>query len=101
MNAIIRVYFSGKGKGAVLQNVYVPGKYRGQGIAKKLMTAMLAKLEGIEGLEMVGLGVYVTQEAAIELYKSFGFQIVKKETHIMHGDKEFPDQYLMEKAMRP
>jgi ribosomal protein S18 acetylase RimI-like enzyme len=63
------------------------------------MAAMLEKLERIEGLKVVGLSVYASQKAAIELYKSFGFQIAQTMQTPSYKGKEYLDQYRMEKAL--
>jgi ribosomal protein S18 acetylase RimI-like enzyme len=55
-------------------SMYVCPEHRGQGIGRKLMEAMLARLADEE---TVFLDVRVCQESAVRLYESMGFRTFK------------------------
>jgi GNAT superfamily N-acetyltransferase len=54
--------------------VYVAPEVRGQGIAKALMLALEQRAEQLEGLLVLNLAVTRTQEHAVALYRSLGYQ---------------------------
>ena len=57
-----------------ITNVAVSAEFRGKGIGKKLMEQFLKEAKNA-GVRTVILEVRVSNEAAIQLYKSFGFTI--------------------------
>jgi ribosomal protein S18 acetylase RimI-like enzyme len=88
------------GKAAFIQNVYVPKQYRGRGISRKLMAEMISKLETVENLHKIELEVFSTQGAAIKLYESFGFKIVKHNKDFKVYDGKAIDKYEMEREVQ-
>ena len=57
-----------------ITSVYVRENRRGQGIGRKLMEALIDRLEST-GIMDVGLAVTATNEGALRLYESLGFNI--------------------------
>lgn len=61
-------------KGKVVA-VYVAPVARNQGIARKLMEALIGRARRYEGIEQIQLTVTQTQVAARKLYESLGFRV--------------------------
>ncbi len=61
--------------------------YRGKGLGKRLLDVALAQARE-KGLERVELEVYSTNEAAIHLYRSAGFEVegIKKKVRKLDGE---------------
>ncbi len=70
--------------------VYVAESSRGKGVGRKLMRELLSKVRQQPGLERVLLIVNTNQTAAIELYRSLGFQSFGRERHNL----KFNDVYV-------
>lgn len=75
--------------------IMVGKEYQGKGIGKALMGALLDLSDNWLMLVRVELGVFTDNEKAINLYKSFGFEIegTKKYSIIRNG--KYDDEYLM------
>ena len=58
--------------------VYVTPEARGGGISRSMMEALLERGTEIEGVEQILLSVTANQEAALRLYHSLGFQVVRQ-----------------------
>jgi ribosomal protein S18 acetylase RimI-like enzyme len=58
---------------ATVWGVYVSPAGRGQGLAKRLLRAVIDRARTVEGLEILQLGVGVTNEAAKAVYAASGF----------------------------
>jgi GNAT superfamily N-acetyltransferase len=56
--------------------VYVPIEHQGQGIAKQIMTALIAAARQLPGIEQLQLTVNLNGGAAPALYQSLGFQSI-------------------------
>lgn len=82
---------------AYIWGVYVKKEYRGQGISKKIMQALLEELQKNGEIAKANLNVNTAQLPAVELYKSLGFQMVGTLHKEMKIDGEFVDEYAMEK----
>ena len=54
--------------------VYVSERWRGHGVGRQLMTALLEKARAQTGLERITLHVATVQVAARQLYASLGFK---------------------------
>ena len=54
--------------------VYVSERWRGHGVGRQLMTALLEKARAQTGLERITLHVATVQVAARQLYASLGFE---------------------------
>ena len=76
--------------------VYVTPGARGAGIAYKMMRALLERASMIEGMEQVLLSVAATQEPAIRLYRSLGFQSFGREPRALRiGDRYIDEEYMV------
>ena len=80
--------------------VYVKQEYRGQGLARALMTAVLDRVRGYPDLRKVNLGVAATQGSAERLYRSLGFEQFGYEHAALSVAGEFVDQYWMTLRLR-
>ncbi len=77
--------------------LFVDKKYRGLGIGKKLMQAIIKKLTARYGVREISLEVHEKNIAAISLYESLGFKKVKK----LRGYYDGEDGWLMVKRVLP
>jgi len=76
--------------------VYVISAYRGRGIARQLMHALLDHAAGIEGLEQIDLCVTTTQSGAAALYRSLGFEVYGREPRALKvGDRYFGQEHML------
>ena len=76
--------------------VYVTPGARGAGIAYQMMQALLERVRMIEGIEQVLLSVSATQEPAIRLYRSLGFQSFGREPRALRiGDRYIDEEYMV------
>jgi len=84
---------------ALIGTVYVDNLYRGQGIGRKLLQAVLDLAQDDRLIRKVKLTVNPVQEAAVALYTSFGFQ----KTAVLGGelqvDGQLYDEWVMEKQI--
>lgn len=84
---------------AIVISMYVDREFRGRGIGKKLLGSLLEELESNPRFVKINLDVTTTQESAVKLYESFGFEKVgmwKKEYFV---DGEYFDVFEMEKYL--
>jgi RimJ/RimL family protein N-acetyltransferase len=79
--------------------VYVRKEYRGQGIGKKLIEAVLAEMQQIEGVKILEVGVNPTQKAAKHIYQNYGFKTVGHFRKWMCVDGKYYDTLIMEKRL--
>ncbi len=84
---------------ATVVGVYIDEKYRGQGISSLLMDALIKKISEDTTVIRLELMVVTTQEAAIALYKKFGFEIVGTVHKEVFFDGTYYDEYIMEKFL--
>ena len=85
-------------KTANVFGVYVIPEYRGQGISKMLMQALLDELKTNSNITKLKLTVNKDQLSAVKLYESFGFKIIGQENALL-GDGNYYDEYLMERDL--
>jgi ribosomal protein S18 acetylase RimI-like enzyme len=78
--------------------VFVEPRWRGQGIARQLLDALLEQLRATPGLRTAELDVAVEQTAAVALYQRAGFEIIATHPGVM-GDGVERDEYLMRSAL--
>ena len=79
-----------------VDSVWVHCAWRRQGIGHALVDALVRWAEGNKGIEKLGLFVFSTSEAAIELYKRNGFIIEGRATRdIKFGEDEYADTVIM------
>jgi ribosomal protein S18 acetylase RimI-like enzyme len=79
-------------------SVYVPIEARRQGISTRLMQAILRLLAAEPALKKVRLSVNITQHAAIELYRRFGFLEIAREPSTT-GAGQAVQQLVMEREL--
>ncbi len=65
----------------ILFRMYVSNEYRGKGIAKKLIEALIARVRKIDTIEQINLTVIATNTGAKTLYEKFGFVTFGTETN--------------------
>lgn len=72
--------------------VYVTPRFRGQGVARQMMSTLLERLRSYKGLDHVVLHVTSDQIAARTLYESLGFQVFGHEPRAFKIGEEYIDQ---------
>lgn len=75
--------------------MYVAPEKRGLGIAKALVQKAIDQAEEWQGIEQVYLTVVTTNEAAIQLYASLGFEVFATEKRALKSGDTYYDEYLM------
>ena len=76
--------------------VYVTPKARGAGIGARMMQALLNRGAAVSGVEQVLLSVAATQEPAIRLYRSLGFESFGREPRALKiGDRYIDEEYML------
>lgn len=80
-----------------IKAVYVNPSYRGQEISKKLIQRILEILDK-RGAKVVELSVNTNAEAAVNVYKQFGFEIYHTEKDFTFGDGKQYDKYEMRRV---
>jgi RimJ/RimL family protein N-acetyltransferase len=80
--------------------VYVKPAYRGQGLARALMSAVLARVRTYPDLRQVNLAVASTQASAERLYRSLGFEQFGYERAALSVAGEDIDEYWMALRLR-
>jgi ribosomal protein S18 acetylase RimI-like enzyme len=80
---------------ALIWGVYVSPEARGQNVGQALMLEAISRARRLEGLEMLYLGVAVTNTPARSLYVSLGFQPYGTEPHAMKVNGRYVDEDLM------
>ncbi len=80
--------------------VYVRPEYRGQGLARALMAALVDRTRGYPDLRQVNLAVAATQVAAERLYRSLGFEQFGCERAALVVEGELVDEYWMVLRLR-
>ncbi len=79
--------------------MYVATEGRGQGLGRALMAEAIARASKIEGLSYVTLSVVTTNEAAIRLYESLGFETYGTEIDALRVGDLLLDEHLMSLAL--
>ncbi|MEI6517179.1 MAG: GNAT family N-acetyltransferase, partial [bacterium] len=85
---------------ARIWGMYVDPSARKKGVGKSLMKECLEKAGQISGLEQVHLCVVTSNEAAVKLYKSLGFESYGTDPGVLKVDGQLLDEYLMVKMLR-
>ncbi len=65
--------FKERHKGRVW-GVYVTREARGKGAGREMMRMLLERASKVEGIEQIMLSVVTSQDAAVKLYRSLGFE---------------------------
>ncbi len=72
--------------------VYVRASHRGRGIGRALMEAVLEHARGCAGLRQIDITVAVTQDAAVHLYRSLGFETFGRERDALKVGDAYVDE---------
>ncbi len=80
---------------AYIAGLYVLPAFRRSGCGRALVRQALDRAAGTPAIRRVNLTVVTRQEAAIRLYKSFGFRIYGTEQETFSRAGEFYDEHLM------
>ncbi len=76
--------------------VYVTLAKRGGGTGRSLLRQLLERAGKIQGLEQIMLSVTETQTAAVELYRSLGFESFGREPRALKvGDRGIDEEYMV------
>lgn len=81
---------------AEIVSVYVTAQWRGKGVGRALMTAIIQTLSQEGSFHTLRLGVSDSQTAAQKLYRSMGFQ-VKESVQVTLADGQLHQEYVMER----
>lgn len=80
---------------SILWGMYVLPECRGKQIGAKLVELLIAKSQGILGLEQIHLAVTVGNTPALKLYEQFGFRIYGTDPKVLRVNSVYFDEYLM------
>ena len=75
--------------------VYVTADARGNGLGRKMMQTLLERGSGMDGVEQILLSVATTQNAAVGLYHSLGFEPFGREPRALQVRGRFIDEEYM------
>jgi len=75
-----------------IYGVYVTSELRGRGIGRALLTHLIGAARQDSSLEQILLAVAATQEAAIKLYRSLGFEIFGIEPAALKAGQTYVDE---------
>lgn len=80
---------------AYIAGLYVLPSFRGLGHGRALVREALNRAAEIRGIRRVNLTVGTQQEAAVQLYKSLGFNIYGTDVETFSSEGVFYDEHLM------
>jgi ribosomal protein S18 acetylase RimI-like enzyme len=75
--------------------VYVAHAYRGRGLARRLLEAVIALARRADGILLLNLTAYADNRPAIALYESLGFAVYGRETAAICVDGQLHDDVHM------
>lgn len=75
--------------------MYVAGEGRGLGLGRALLSETIVRASKLPGLSHVTLSVVTSNEAAVSLYESQGFQTYGIESAALQVDNQLLDELLM------
>ena len=75
---------------ATVVGTYVEPEVRRQGVAQRLLAALLDRLAAAEGVAVAHLAVNPEQDAAVKLYLGAGFRIVEMGTEVLGDGQPHP-----------
>lgn len=84
---------------ATIIAVYVTQTFRGYGVGKALMAAILSEIAQKPGIRKADLGVNQQQVAAVALYRQFGFEVTEEKEEVQ-GDGKVHCGYRMAKSLK-
>lgn len=82
-----------------IKSVFVRHEYRGQRIGRRLLEALIWKLDHIHMARKIELIVNTKQEAAIALYKKCGFVVVETRDNQKSGDGNMYTKFVMDRKL--
>ena len=82
-----------------IHGVYVTSSYRGQGVGKLLLDAVIAAAKQDLHCTKVKLGVNAENTKALKLYTSYGFKVVGKHERELRYGSVYCDELLLEKRL--
>lgn len=80
-------------------SVYVSPEYRGKGVGRALLMAIIEDAKAKPQVKKLQLGVIITQAAAFKLYESLGFKKIGEQKMAVNVNGTFYDEYLMEMVL--
>ncbi len=75
--------------------VHVVAEEQGKGYGRAIVAEALERAQQVPGLSLIHLTATTTNERAISLYKSFGFEIYGTSPRAMLVDGHYIDEHLM------
>ena len=84
---------------AYINSMYVAGKFRGQGIGGRLMTAAIDSIQASQGILKIRLSVIASQVPAFKLYSHFGFRTIGTAKKELYVNGLYYDEIIMEKML--
>lgn len=84
---------------ASLNSMYVKPSYRGQGYGAKLINKVIEFLDD-NAVEIINLSVVTTNNCAINLYKTLGFNVYGEEKQGIKLNNKYMDLLLMTKSIK-
>ncbi|MEJ2506038.1 MAG: GNAT family N-acetyltransferase [Ignavibacteriaceae bacterium] len=84
---------------ANIYGIFVKKEFRGKGIGKKLINGTLKIISQNKSVSKIKLAVNPEQNAAVDLYKQFGFKVAGKLKNELRIDGKFYDELIMEKII--
>lgn len=87
-------YVADEKDAANVVGVYVAKDVRGQGVSKKIIINLITRIKQNKSIKKLFVSVNPDQVAAFNLYKSLGFNIIRKDKMIF-GDGKQHDSYEM------
>lgn len=100
ISSIVPEVEDGQDKDVIIQHMYVKKDFRGRGAGRKLITSLLENLQSRGDLAKANLDVVVTQDLAINLYKSVGFQVTRMTEGAIDWTEKSLDKLNMELRLR-
>lgn len=79
----------------MLVAMYCQKEYRGTGVAKQVVSALMDKAKEAEGLHMITLTVVTENNRAKQLYESFGFKKYGTEPKALYNGTQYDDEDLL------
>ncbi len=79
----------------MITQMYVAPEARGQGIARALVSELIARARALPGLEQINLAVVTTNAAARNLYLALGFEVFGVERRALKLGDTYLDEELM------
>jgi ribosomal protein S18 acetylase RimI-like enzyme len=84
---------------ANIYGVFVKEEFRGKGIGKKLINSILNIINRNKSVWKIKLTVNTEQNAAVDLYKQFGFNVAGRLKNELRIDGKFYDELIIEKLL--